>query len=211
MDEQITTSPSLLLRIRNAKDHEAWLAFQEIYLPLIRSFCVHWGLQETDADDVVQEVLVAVSRSINSFEYQPGRGRFRSWLGTVTANEIKSWLSKAKSRSLNESSALTDLMSRHYSPSSWAVMFSEHIFQTACQRVRANCEPETWQCFQATWLDKKSAAEVATEMSIPVHSVYVNKSRVLQRLEQEVRMLADDLPWDFATSNVASRTGMNQK
>lgn len=93
-------------------------------------------------------------------------------------------------------------MGRHYSETDWAVMFSEHVFQTACQRVRSNCEPETWQCFQATWFERKAAADVAKEMAIPVHSVYVNKSRVLHRLEKEVRMLADDLPWDFASSTL---------
>ena len=82
------TKPSLLLRIRDATDSASWNEFAEIYGPIIRSYCRRRGLQPTDADDVVQEILTRVARSIGTFEYEPGRGRFRDWLGTVTRNRI---------------------------------------------------------------------------------------------------------------------------
>jgi len=201
MSDQVVTSPSLLLRIRDSSDHEAWTKFQEVYLPIIRSFCLHWGLQSADADDIAQEVLAVVARSMPSFDYHPGRGRFRAWLGTVTSNEIKTFLARERTRKSHGPSASVDLQMLPDSISEWTVIFTENIFQTACERVRAQCDPLTWHSFQATWMDRRAASEVAREAGIPVHSVYVNKSRVLQRLEREVRMLADDLPLDFLSSN----------
>src|SRR5947209_15622502 len=82
------TRPSLLLRIRDARDSTSWGEFAGIYGPIIRSYCRRRGLQPTDADDVVQEILSQVARSIGAFEYEPGRGRFRDWLGTLTRNKI---------------------------------------------------------------------------------------------------------------------------
>jgi hypothetical protein len=80
------TQPSLLLRIRDAFDAESWRTFVSIYAPLIYRSCRRRGLQDADAADVGQEVLAQVARSIREFEYQPGRGRFRDWLGSVVRN-----------------------------------------------------------------------------------------------------------------------------
>jgi RNA polymerase sigma-70 factor (ECF subfamily) len=86
------TRPSLLLRIRDANDSDSWADFATVYGPVIRGYCRRRGLQEADADDVSQEVLAQVARSIESFDYEPGRGRFRDWLGAVTRNKIVRFL-----------------------------------------------------------------------------------------------------------------------
>jgi len=86
------TQPSLLLRIRDASDEESWRTFVSIYAPLIYRSCRRRGLQDADAADVGQEVLVQVARSIRDFEYQPGRGRFRDWLGAVVRNMVGKFL-----------------------------------------------------------------------------------------------------------------------
>src|SRR5262245_10245666 len=84
----VSTRPSLLLRIRDPKDTQSWRTFVDVYGPLIYRHGRCRGLQDTDAADVAQEVLFQVSRSIQTFEYRPEQGRFRDWLGTVTANKI---------------------------------------------------------------------------------------------------------------------------
>lgn len=187
------TSPSLLLRIRNPGDTESWQTFQEIYAPIIRAYCRRRAVQATDTDDIVQEVLSVVAKSIQTFEYSPEKGRFRAWLGTVTANELKSFIS---SRANRQSPTLSDgsfsQLPNADPDSDWIAIFSEHIFQVACDRVRQDFEPAKWECFETTWVDRISAPEVAERLGIPVHSVYVNKSRVRKRLEEEVSMLADD-------------------
>ena len=88
------TRPSLLLRIREPHDAEAWETFVRVYGPLIYRHCRGRGLQDADAAEVTQEVLLQVSRSIRKFDYRPDYGRFRDWLGTITVNEVKRFLKK---------------------------------------------------------------------------------------------------------------------
>src|SRR6516165_3933455 len=88
------TRPSLLRRIRDPGDTEAWQTFVDVYGPLIYRHGRGRGLQDADAADVTQEVLFQVSRSIQTFEYRPEQGRFRDWLGTVTENKIRTFLTR---------------------------------------------------------------------------------------------------------------------
>src|SRR3954447_25607655 len=81
-DSTGATSLSLLARIKD-KEGSAWGRLSELYTPLVRRWCVGWGLQEADAADVMQEVLLAVSRNIETFERTRESGSFRSWLRTI--------------------------------------------------------------------------------------------------------------------------------
>ena len=88
------TRPSLLLRIRNSGDQAAWQQFVEIYGPLIHGYCRHHGLQDSDAADLVQEVLQSVARAIGKLDYDPRRGAFRGWLFTITRNKMRDFLGR---------------------------------------------------------------------------------------------------------------------
>ena len=88
MERETDTSASLLVRIRDAADTDAWFTFQIIYAPLVRRYCQRKGLQEADAADVSQEVMLRVTHAIRSFDYNREHGRFRSWLGVLTTREI---------------------------------------------------------------------------------------------------------------------------
>lgn len=83
-----TTKLSLLIRVKDRNDEAAWAEFVKVYTPLIYGFSRSRGLSESDARDVTQAVFVRVLKSIGAFEYDPARGRFRAWLGTLTWREI---------------------------------------------------------------------------------------------------------------------------
>ena len=194
MTEQ-TTSPTLISRLRRTDDQEAWRLFETIYGPLIRKYCARRGIQEHDIDDLTQDVLTAVSNAMPDFDYQPERGRFRAWLGTITANKVKRFFRKSK---IATGAACGEGEMESEVPkdpdSEWVSVFSERILEVACDRVRDQVESKTWQTFEMLWSRGKSVAEVAQELGITVGMVYVNKSRVMKRLEEELILLSHDLP-----------------
>src|SRR5271163_357249 len=95
-----TTRASLLLRLRDPQDHEAWVQFVSLYEPLVYRLLRCHGLQDADARDVMQELLLAVSRSIDRWDPAKERGSFRGWLRRAARNLVINWLKKSERRVL---------------------------------------------------------------------------------------------------------------
>jgi RNA polymerase sigma-70 factor (ECF subfamily) len=187
------TSVSLLVRLRDLRDQEAWRQFGDVYGPLIYGFCRKSGLQEADAGDVAQEVLLQVCRSIQTFEYDRAKGRFRDWLGAVVRSKVGRL---RRSRAHTDAVAADlDRLEGAGGESDWTEYFKSSILRLALERIRPGFEEATWRAFELAWLENRSAAEAATTLNVPVSAVYVAKSRILKRLQEEVLALAEDLIW----------------
>jgi RNA polymerase sigma-70 factor (ECF subfamily) len=192
------TRASLLIRLRDAADAEAWSTFHEVYVPLIYRFCRARGLQDSDAADVSQEVLVRVVKDIRSFDYRPEKGRFRDWLGAITRARMARFFKKSLRR--REETGRDDDGYGGDEPQSpavsalWDDEFNSHVLRMALDRARPHFEPATWRLFERAWIEHHAAADVAAELGVPIQAVYVAKSRVLKRLREEVLLLAEDLP-----------------
>src|SRR5262245_51653629 len=91
MAEIPLTRASLLLRLRDPGDAEAWREFVELYTPLVYGYARKQGLQEADASDLCQDVLGAVVGAVGRLEYDPARGAFRNWLFTVVRRKLTDW------------------------------------------------------------------------------------------------------------------------
>ncbi len=189
------TRPTLIWRIRNAQDHEAWKEFVRIYTPLIFGHCLRKGLQPADAEDVTQDVFTKVSQAIGKFDYRPEKGRFRAWLGKVVASAIRR--SQSRPRQLDgwadmDVDSPLDVQEARAEDSAWTEEFSHHIYQTALARVRPCFEEQSWQIFELLWCHDLPPVEVARRLGLSLESVFVAKHRVLKRLQQEVLHLAED-------------------
>src|SRR5262245_18566027 len=133
------TRPSLLVRLRDAGDQQAWEEFVEVYTPLIYGFCRKRGLQDSDAAAVAQEVMRAVSRAMGSFDYRPDDGRFRSWLFTVTRNKFNDFLNKRQREpQAAGETTLQGLLEAQPCPEQdarWDQEYHQRLFDWACGKV----------------------------------------------------------------------------
>ncbi len=189
------TQTSLLLRVRDPRDAEAWKAFVAAYGPLVYGHCRRRGLRHEDAEDVTQRVFAQLARSVRTFEYRPEVGRFRDWLGTVVRHEVGRFFKEQSRRERAGGGDDADPLDAVLAPAqdtAWSEEFNAHVLRCALQRSRPHFEEATWRAFEAVWVEGRPAAEVAAETGRPIDWVYLAKSRVLKRLWEEVRELADD-------------------
>jgi RNA polymerase sigma-70 factor (ECF subfamily) len=193
MGDTPSTRPSLLVRIRDAADAEAWGQFVDVYAPLVYGFARKQGLQDADAADVTQDVLRSVAGAAKSFEYDPRRGSFRGWLFTVVRNKLRNFLASA-SRKEQGSGDTTDLRLLAEVPAKeevefWEKEYEQQIFAWAVEQVRGSFSDSTWQAFWRTAIDGKSGKAVAAELGMSVAAVYLAKGRVMGMLTSKVHSI----------------------
>jgi RNA polymerase sigma-70 factor (ECF subfamily) len=198
VDRDADTSLTLLERLKkNPDDPQSWNVFIERYQPRIRTWCLAWGLQDSDADDVVQEVLIKLFAALRKFQYDPS-GSFRAWLKTVTQHV---WIDfvRTRRRTPAQNSGRIDTVAdsvdaqadleRHLEEA-----FEHELFAIAMRKVNERTNPAHWTAFYKTAILGLSGADVARELNMPVGTVFVAKHRVRKALEEEVKVLKNDCP-----------------
>jgi RNA polymerase sigma-70 factor (ECF subfamily) len=190
------TRPSLLVRLRDTADHEAWCQLVELYAPLVYRFLRRRGLQDADAADLTQEVLRAVAGAIDRFEYDSRRGSFRGWLFTVARNKLHSFLKHTNCRRRHIEEVDDERLRLEPAPVEeaelWEQEFHQRLFDWAAEQVRGQFVDTTWQAFWRTAVEGRPPREVAAELSLSVGAVYIARSRVLARLKEEVQRLLEE-------------------
>ncbi len=199
MAEPPLTRVSLLNRLKDGGDAQAWTAFVRLYGPVIYGFARKRGLQDADAADLMQEVMRSVARNAEKLEYDPKRGTFRGWLYTVTRNKIYNFLSaqKNRARAVGDSAnherleALPDRTDNE-ADADWDREYQRRMSARAMERVKGEFQSNTWQAFWGTAVEGRPAAEVGAALEMTPGAVYVAKSRVLARLRDEVQRLQSE-------------------
>jgi RNA polymerase sigma-70 factor (ECF subfamily) len=174
-------------------DQLAWSAFVDRYGPQIHAWCLRWGLQEADAQDVTQMVLVKLVRHLPDFRYDPSRS-FRGWLRTVTAHSWNDFLGDqvrgvrgsadaVVAEMLNTVEARGDL-ARHLEEA-----FDQELLGLAKEEVSRRVEPHTWEAFRLTAIEGVAAAEAAARLGIRVATVYRARHVVQTMLRETLAAL----------------------
>lgn len=186
-----TTRASLLLRLRDPQDHAAWLEFVALYEPVAYRTLRRHGLQDADAREVLQEMFLAVSRSIERWDPDRERGSFRGWLRQVIRNLVINWLKNGQRRfKPTDDAALAMLIDSRPIDGSESVAFDFEVhralFRKAAEQVRNDVRPQTWQAFWETSVAGLSPADAAKKLGMEIGAVRVAKCRVLARLRAAV-------------------------
>ncbi|WP_162657977.1 RNA polymerase sigma factor [Tuwongella immobilis] len=187
-DGSESTNTTLLRRLRDApQDPEAWAAFVDRYGRMMVRWCRHWGLQQADAEDVTQSVMVELLRQMRQFVYDRS-GSFRSWLRTVTYRAWTRFLESRNQRATREQQVPDPLDSPAAYPDFLEHFIRENdreLLEIAMERVRLRVQPQTWEAFRLTALENLAGAEVAAQLGMNVGTVFVARSKVQRMLRDE--------------------------
>lgn len=185
---QTTTHATLLARISGGDDPQAWEEFHARYGDLIRGFARRRGLQASDADDLVQDVLIALNANMPAFRYDPAKGRFRGYLKTIAVRMISKKLCQKRGATAQEQieRAAADDLDDPAAEQHWEDEWRQYHLRSAMRTIRAEFNETDMAAFDAYAGQERDAAEVAGALGITPDAVYQAKSRVLKRLREVI-------------------------
>jgi RNA polymerase sigma factor (sigma-70 family) len=205
--DSLPTRRSLLSRLRDLGDDASWRVFFDTYWRLIYNVARKSGLADADAQDVVQDTVIAVARKLPEFRYDPSRGSFKQWLLLITRRRIHDHLRRsyrsAQLGSLAEAESVELAESPEPAPdarinAAWESEWRQSLLQAALAKVRQRCSPKHYQVFDYCVLKNQRAPEVARMLGLNAAQVYLAKHRVslcvkraVAELDREMNLSAE--------------------
>src|SRR5262245_40616234 len=183
------TSASLLGRLRHdPADQQAWQEFVLRYGPKIYRWCRQWSLQEADAQDVAQNVLLKLAGKMSTFEYDPSRS-FRGWLKLLTQHALSDLIDERRKSGVCSMKQLEEIAARDSLMQHLAEEFDRELFEEGLDRVQQRVAPQKWEAFRLTAIEGLSGAAAAAQLHMKVATVFTAKSKVHKLLQQEIERL----------------------
>jgi RNA polymerase sigma factor (sigma-70 family) len=180
------TPATLLERLRQPGDAVAWKQFVHLYTPLLYHWTRRLGLQAVDAEDLVQEVFLALYHALPRFRYDRQRS-FRAWLFTLMRNKWQDWRRRRVPQPVSAMGAtLADRANDDGAAAVEEAEYRSHLCARALHLIQSEFAPATWKTFWATVVEDRSAVEVAREFGVTPNAVYLSRGRVLRRLRAEL-------------------------
>jgi len=207
--DSIPTRHSLLRRLKDCGDQTSWQEFFDSYSELIYNVAVKAGLSDVEAQDVVQETIIAVARKIGEFKADPAHGSFSAWLMQLTRWRIVDrWRTRQvefarnaassarKTSSSNDDTNSTGTLERIPDPAGvalegiWAEEWQKHLIAAALEQVKQQVSARQFQMFDLHAMQNLSAQKTAATLQTSVASVYMAKHRISRLLKRELKRLA---------------------
>ncbi|MEM1071169.1 MAG: sigma-70 family RNA polymerase sigma factor [Planctomycetota bacterium] len=181
------TRTSLLLGLQTGDDQDAWHEFASVYSPIIYRISRKHGLQDADAHDLVQQILVSVAGAIDQYQKKDETVRFRHWLKRIARNAIYNALTRRPhDRGVGGTSVHEALNNHVFSEERLErEIESEHqreLFLRAASIVKSQVTHNSWQIFHLTVVNGRSVQEVSRELNKSVGSIYAVRGRVMAKI-----------------------------
>jgi RNA polymerase sigma factor (sigma-70 family) len=211
-DSFLPTRQSLLSRLRDCQDQAGWREFFDSYWRLVYNVARKAGLRDAEAQDVVQNTFIYLTRKMPNFRYDPARGSFKSWLRVVTRSRISVYRRREKSDeklireplpALNDE--LTDPIEEIPDPAGdaldevWQREWEENLLQTALRRVRSRVSAQQLLIFRLASQEDLSLNQVAKKLHVSLPQVYLARHRVGRLFKAEVQRLrreTESIAWN---------------
>jgi RNA polymerase sigma factor (sigma-70 family) len=202
--EFIPTRESLLERLKRWDDQESWREFFDIYWRLIYGAAVKSGLNDAEAQDVVQDTVIIVARKMEDFKYDPVLDSFKGWLLYLTRKQIaQQYRKRARERGGLGSSAKIGEWSQDLEeiPDQaaagldvlWEQEWESNLWNAAIAKVKQQVNAKQFQMFNLYVIKEWQAADAARLLGVPVAQVYLAKHRVSALVKKELTQLRTKL------------------
>ena len=197
-DDSIATRASLLDRLKDREDQASWQEFFDTYWLLIYRVAKKAGLTDAEAQDIVQETVIAMANKLPGFIYDPKVCSFKTWMLRLTRWRIIDTLRKRLPQSApaaDSNGTATSALDRIPDESSlkldavWDEEWEKSLLSAALQRVKPHLKPEHYQIFDLYALRQLPVSEVAEIMGISAARVYLVKHRVAARIRNEIKAI----------------------
>ena len=197
MDDVPDTRDSLLIRIADPCDQGAWEQFARIYRPVVYNVARMRGLQDADAQDVAQQVLIAVARALPTWERRDESTRFRHWLCRIARNATVNMLTRQpRDRAVGGDDIRPEVQVDNKLDggldSQLEREYRRQHFRKAAERVGSRADAITWQAFAITMIDGLSIPDAAAQLDRSEAVIYAARSRIIRRLRDAVKQLEDE-------------------
>ena len=192
MAEFPDTRESLILQVKDPSNRVAWDEFSAMYRPIIYRIARARGMQEADAQDLAQQVLLSVANAIRHWEKNEPEIRFRNWLSRITRNAIIKALSRSPRDKSVGGSAMLDILDECPAPDPATTDLIEteyrrQLYLRAAQLVQRDVTPGTWAAFELTVINNVPIKLAIQQLGKSAGTIYSARSRVMFRLREAVR------------------------
>ena len=196
-DEFIPTRASLLKRLKDWSDEDSWKTFFETYWRLIYKTAIGAGLTDSEAQDVVQNTMISLSKSLPKFEYDPAKGSFKVWLKCMVEWRITAQLRKrglASPMSDKTCSLRTATLERIPDPAKplealWDKEWQANLIEAAIRKVKLKVDPRHYQVFDLYVSKKWPVTKIAEAFGVTEGQVYLIKHRIAKQIAHEIKYL----------------------
>jgi RNA polymerase sigma factor (sigma-70 family) len=202
-EDNLPTRQSLLQRLKNWGDGASWDDFARTYYRFLRGIALKSGLTEAEADDVVQETMLSVAKTIPTFEYDPAVGSFKGWLALIVRRRIADYVRKRHYHAdgvciAREQHAETTVMANHPADSftleeQWQEEWSRSVLEVATANVKERLRNIEYQMFHLHVVKQLSVPEVARLLGVKGAQVYFAKYKVGGMMRREIKRLERQL------------------
>ena len=178
-DDSLLTRQTLLIRLRDTADDASWAEFTEIYTPLLYGFCINRGISREDSSDIVQIAMRNVARAMSGFQYDPNKGKFKSWLFTVLRYAIATHFRKENRAPLTPGETQVidkiDADASQDEQDEWDRDYQRQLLAWAMDKIKPEFGEHVWKAFVETALRGRSNPEVGKELDMTSNAVGVAK------------------------------------
>jgi len=200
--ELIPTRHSLLSRLKDWSDQESWRVFFETYWKLIYNAAIKAGLTDSEAQDVVQETVISVMKTMPRFDYDPMKGSFKAWLLRLASWRVVDQFRRrqrgaedpdhtynGESGEREAAEQLADMIGNSEFEAAWEEEWENNLLEAAIERVKKKVDPKQYQAFDLYVLKKWPVMKVARMLKMNPSLVYLTKHRVGNSIKKEIQRL----------------------